>query len=461
MEKNIHHDPLDDYVRRSFDDHEENPASDMWSRIEAELPDAPPGQTWRVFLLRNRLRLAAAVILLLLSGLVCEHFYYENKLRDLATQAHPLQKQQETVTPEIVANTDQSGPGKKQPLPRMAPVGSTPRVTTPPPTPPPAGRGASARKTETTVGKPPLSTREEVSHSAITALPQPEYQPISLNQAPLPAGGGGGGGVPARALSGWYIGLHATPQRTFETATPTAHQPGMRPVFTGQSEHPEVATGWWLRIGKSVGRRWGLESGIGFSESTRTTAHTARFRFADGDIHPGGPGPIGQRRNFSYDLNTYGGSASVSLRMESADASAPVTDAEPVVVKISTTEHAQLLRIPLLLTHRMGSGRLTVVAKAGLTGNFFLKNDLAISARTSQNNRLRFAQNTDNFAFERSGNFFLGYWASAGLEYRWNRSLSLVAEPAVSGNFARKDAQGRRLPDQVLAGVNVGLNWRL
>jgi len=235
----------------------------------------------------------------------------------------------------------------------------------------------------------------------------------------------------------------------------------MRPVFTNQAEQPDVTTDWWLRVGKSTGRRFGLESGIGFSENTRTTAHTARFRFADGAIHPGGPGPVGQRRNFSYDLSAWGGSASVSLRMESTDASSPVTETEPVVVKMSTTEHTQQLCIPLLLTYRIGNGRLTAVAKAGLTGNFFLKNDLNVSARSSQNNRLRFAQSTDNFAFERSGNFFLGYRASAGLEYRWSRRLSLVAEPVVSGNFTRKDTQGRRLPDQVLAGVNVGVNWRM
>ena len=77
------------------------------------------------------------------------------------------------------------------------------------------------------------------------------------------------------------------------------------------------------------------------------------------------------------------------------------------------------------------------------------------------NIELRFAQSADNFVFERTNTFFLGYWASAGIEFRWNRRLSIVAEPAVSGNFARQDAQGHRLPDHLLAGVNVGLNWRL
>jgi len=515
MEKNIHNDPLDDYVRQTFDDHEEQPANNMWSRIESELPAVPAVPAWRMFFLHNRFGLAAAAILLLLSGLVCEHFYYENKLRNLRDQAG-LQNNRDSDTARIAARAYPSGTGFSESCPTSLSsdmcvteqniacrlrakhlsddkfVGQASRIELNSPaskdvqtttsrnqalpftkeepgtehaqahlhTASPESRDQAGLSPEAAMGyehhpAPPTANPQ------LAPLPKLPVQPISCDQVSLPPGGGFGNVIPARTLSGWYIGLYATPHRTYETVATTAHRPGMRPVFTGQSDGPDIATGWWLRIGKSTGRRWGLESGIGFSESARTTTHTARFRFADGAIHPGGPGPVGQRRNFSYDLNAYGGSASVSLRMESADASAPVAEAEPVVVKISTAEHAQLLHIPLLLTYRMGHGRLTAVVKTGLTGNVFLKNDLVISARTSQNNRLRFAQNADSFMFEQSGNFFLGYWASAGLEFRWSRRLSLVAEPAVSGNFPREDTQGRRLPNQILAGVNVGLNWRL
>jgi len=488
MEKNTQHDPLDEYVRNTFDDHEENPASDMWSRIEGELPAALPA--WRVFFLRNQLQLAAACILLLLSGLVCEHFYYENKLKALVgerAQPHPQPlppggggldsgkgnpfdpKYEVTTTKrELTATLDYAplppgggagGGAASHALSQLVPIQNHPVPPNLTPLSPVEGNGDGVAHTE----NPPASSTTQKSLSQMSNLP------ALLYQAPLsPGKEAEGGGVavelppikPAHTLSGWYVGLHTMPHRTFESVTTTAQRPGMRPVFVSRSERPDVATDWWLRVGKTTGRRFGVESGIGFAESTRTTAHTARFRFADGAIHPGGSVP-GQRRNFTYDLSTYGGSASVSLRMESADDSVPVADAEPVIVKISTTEQARLLRIPLLLSYRLGAGRVLAVAKVGLTGNFFLKNETVISARASQNNRLRFAQNNDTFVFERTDNFFLGYWASAGVEFRWNRRFSIVAEPAVSGNFARQDAQGHRLPDHLLAGVNVGVNWRL
>ncbi|MCC6282194.1 MAG: hypothetical protein IT262_16445, partial [Saprospiraceae bacterium] len=90
MEKNIHDDRLDDYVRKSFEDYEEDPASDMWGRIEEVLPPVAPGPVigpgkpsirryfWQMS--------AAAAILLLISSLVCGRMYYENKIRDISEQ---------------------------------------------------------------------------------------------------------------------------------------------------------------------------------------------------------------------------------------------------------------------------------------------------------------------------------------------------------------------------------------
>lgn len=514
MEKNIHNDPLDDYVRNRFDDYEENPAADMWSRIESDLaPDAPAVPVWRVFYFRNRLRMAAAFILLLLSGLVCEHYYYENKLRDLTLKT--LDRQNEPADRNAVFSKKAPREAAQQPN-ETAFVEKTKRATSGQaarknangvqlsgiPTPVPSHHSAHPAPPAQASYPTPVSLPARTSHPATDFSEKTDLIGTTTNMAansspdggqktavadePLPALGKSGvldplGATsivplptttpqpvfaaiferpiePVREPSGWYVGLHTTSNRAFENTREPVRRPGGRPVFVGRQERPQVSVDWWLKVGKTLNRRIGLESGIGYTQNTRTTAHTARFRFDDGVIQPGGP-ILGQRRDFSYDLSTYGGSAAVSLRMEPADDSTPVTDTEPVIAKITATERTQLLRIPLLLTGRVGSGRMQAVAKAGLTGNFFLKNDLEITAGISQNSRLRFAQNANNIQFERTGNFFLGYWVSAGLEFRWNRQVRLVAEPVLFGNFARRDAQDRRLPDQILAGVNVGVNW--
>lgn len=46
MEKNIHDDRLDDFVKKSFDGYSEEPGMDMWDRIEVGLPPEEPGKPW-------------------------------------------------------------------------------------------------------------------------------------------------------------------------------------------------------------------------------------------------------------------------------------------------------------------------------------------------------------------------------------------------------------------------------
>lgn len=498
MEKNTNKDPLEEYVRRSFDGYEENPGTDMWARVEGDLaPSATAEPAWRVFLLRYRLRIAAVVILLLLSGLVCEHLYYQDRLRELAQQMPKTQEKRGVAAPTAPAART---PAEANDMPIAVPQSPSqarpaqPLHEPPLPSPEQMPRPRGARNMDVMLAhaaewpSAPLYSesgivqghahtsddeyrvsqeglvptwaaadkfsegkkvveRLAVLPAAPIPLPMPQFPCFSIPspQCSIP-----------QSPTNWYIGLHATPRRTFEDAPPPSSRPPVRPVFVSQQERPDVTTDWWLRVGRKTGRRFGVESGIGFSENTRTGVHAARFRFADGATVPGST----QRRNFSYDLSTYGGSAAVELRMEPANPSAPLADAEPVVVRVWTTERMQLLRVPMLLTYHAGAGRVQAVAKAGLVANFFLKNDLNVTARASQNSRLRFAQGIANsIAYERTDNFFLGYWASAGAAFRWNRRLSIVAEPAISGNFARRDAQGHRLPDHLLVGVNFGVHW--
>jgi hypothetical protein len=94
-------------------------------------------------------------------------------------------------------------------------------------------------------------------------------------------------------------------------------------------------------------------------------------------------------------------------------------------------------------------------------GNFVLKNDLDISARVSQNARFRPVDGRGGYAVQLNepSKFSLGYLLSAGAEYKFNRYLSAVLEPIFMGDFARKDAQGQRLPQHVSMGLNVGAAW--
>ena len=139
----------------------------------------------------------------------------------------------------------------------------------------------------------------------------------------------------------------------------------------------------------------------------------------------------------------------------------PPADNEQVPLKITTTERAELLRVPLLAAYQLGKGRLRGQLKAGLVGNFFLKNELDISAQVSQNARLRPLEGRSGYSVSlgQPKKFALGYWLSAGAEFKLSRHLSLVAEPSFAGDFARKDASGQRLPERLAWGLNVGAQY--
>jgi hypothetical protein len=59
MEKDIHNDRLEDYVKKSFGDFEEIPSGDMWSRIEAVLPAGEPARRLPVLLHAYKWQIAA------------------------------------------------------------------------------------------------------------------------------------------------------------------------------------------------------------------------------------------------------------------------------------------------------------------------------------------------------------------------------------------------------------------
>lgn len=498
MENKIHDDQLDDYVRKSFEDYEEDPAPDMWARVERDL--APASRLPRVSIWQNRWRVAAAAaIVLLLFGLVGEHFYYQKKISALsvrrgAEQALPAEKNMESIETNATQSRPSAAPGpapalheqqflkvEKSPsseqrqkveasrqdsayfisnkLPpiekNFADQSSQPQVsqsTSLPnkpeeivPTAPDPLSGIENNMLDANGAFSKLAVLEPLAGS-ISLLPSSMPAPPSRIQVDI---------EPVREPTGWYAGLHITPHFVLDNSPAPLRRPGGRPVFVSRQETPDFSSVAWLKIGKKLDSRWSLESGIGYSALSRTAVHTPHFRFGDGITDS-----VAGWRRFSYDLGAYSGSAAVSLGMERAD-SDPISDNEPVWLRIQTSERVQLLRIPLLAACRLGTGRLHAVVKAGVVGNFFLKNELDIAARVSQNNRFRPVQGNGSYTvqLEQSGAFFLGYWLSAGGEFKLSRHIGIIAESSFLGDFARRDAAGQRLPNPLSMGLNVGTNY--
>jgi len=505
MDNNLHDDKLDDYVRKSFEDYEEDPSSEMWSRVEGDLLPSAEAPAPRVAFRRFGWQaMAAAVILLLLSTLVCEHLYYEEKLRVMSgQQTEPLTQKgedpgldQPAINPGIADQTA-SGPiltptqsnearstgateksllgnaaGKVMAIPfsRSVPLVRK-RAETPSQTgssnivPNPASKTEStpiAVQTHSEKDFEPIPANEvketiqvasavqdlanlPVSTTTLS-FPKVHFAPAQVN---LPI-------KPMCEASGWYAGVQLTALRTIEKSHAPRPRPG-RPAFESQQEGNDYSSLWWLRMGKKLNARFSMETGIGYQQTIRTATHIPRFRFGDGT--PLGP-PSGSPRTFSYDLSTYGGTAEVSLRMEETTPGTPPTDDEPVSLKIKTREQVAVVRIPVLLGYQFGNGRWQGKLKVGLVGNFMVKHELDIAARVSHHTRLQPVSGKEGYTVSLDpGKVHLGYWLSAGAEFKLTNRLSLVAEPSLVSDFPRSDQYSRRLPDRFSVGLNVGANY--
>jgi hypothetical protein len=500
MEKKIHDDRLDEFVKNSFEDYAENPSFDMWDRIEGELP--PPAEHipfW--FALRgHRWQLAAAAVIILLgSRLVCVQYYYEEKLRVAAEQKNEVAVQgaPKTAQPPGHASSLETSANKNI-------AASENRV---PSTPAPsvilpvesftnqylksrANNSTAEKGTENTITTPANTANQlatqtpEVVDAASTIVPNsPDANtapvtasstlPVKTNemqlldlQIPLlsfsriehP------GTVDApikkfREPSGWYFGLALTPHLIVEKTHPPGRPgPGMmRQRYANQQERPQASADVSIRIGKKINTRFALETGLGYQRMTRHATHRPRFEYREGNlIQPSGSA---ESRSFDYDLNTYGGSASVSLRTEVTGNDAPAAT-ENIRALIHTQEQIQMVHVPILGVVRMGHSRLQAVVKAGITGSYMVKNTLNISASTLENAKLRFRSGEAfSVSYNRLKHLIFGYQLSAGAEFRLSKSLSLSAAPTLAGDFPRSDPQRGQLPGQTAFGINVGANW--
>lgn len=478
MEKDIHNDSLEDYVKKSFRDFEETPSGDMWSRIEAELPSGEPVRRVPLFLRYYRWQIAAAsVILLLASRLVFVQSYYEQQLRSIASYQQASgsgYSYSATSSPVPEMGSDHESQVSDAPVYKEISVASQGSVSSAVQPAGPTGIlsegavGASGNFSGEIAASQDTHVREESNtvqqvfnqstgsfSAGIPLLPglkpgavetsNPVSIPSAATQPVKPVWGG----------RKWYVLGGVAPGRITERLmSPHPGNPG--PVFASRSEKPETATSFSLRLGRAVNRNLALEGGLAYQEITRQTVHKPRFQFREGQTIPGGAGHHPEARSFQYDLNTYGGSASVTLRADVVSSNIPGEN-ERVEAVIRSNENIKLLQIPLTAVTRIGEGRLSGVIRAGVVGNVMVSNNFEVTAYQLDNPELK-PQNDNAYTveFHAPKRFFPGYQVALGAEYRISERLSVSAFPVITGDFPRKDYfRGGNLPGQTMLALTA------
>ncbi len=487
MEKNLHNDPLDEYVRKSFDEYEDLPPDNMWARVTNAMEEEEERKPFIVLWWQqlNRRLLTVAATALILVTVLAGRYWYSTPLSTTAVLpvcreavpapgngavdrenivpvpnnapvAAPISAQKAVssqsrtpVTPPIApisaglwSAVASSGTAKAEDLAQVAPA-----VTAPSPATSPAAVIEKQPETEvvssvfsentalTAQKTPELPLLPGVSMSALPALapPFPVSEPIIR---------------PLAVKGHWYLAVAVARWSVKD------HESSVRPGpvarrWAGRMERSAPSTEVSVRLGRTLNQRWGIESGIGYRSMVRSSVHAPRFRFLDGIARPGNT-----EYDFNYNLDTYGGSTEVILRMETDNASLPPT--EVVSARVRTRETIDMLRFPLLVTWQARSGRWDATLKAGVSAQYILRSSVEISQRESTSNRFRVGQYS---AITCTGTqpFFLGYQASAGCRYCLSPRLSVLVEPSVGGDFTRKTAQKTPLPGLLTVGAFLGV----
>lgn len=514
MERKDTQDPLEDYFRRTLDDHEAAPPADLWGRIEADLP--PPAASPRSWWAVHRFAFVAGAIatLLLLALLDAAGRLYRQRATE-RTDVAQTPEQPATLTEKLAAPLPPvplPRSGVQQPAAKALNHGSSP-----------VNAGTYDRQQHALPAEYPAASRSKAT--PISPLPWHEHAAVlppvhALQEAPAPAekarnqaappapqrpfseasadvllaeeapltgalAASGEPALPVRAIpsfvamvdvrpalgtllapapirparlpSGWSIGLYASCIQAPSATAPVAQSRfAQRVLFVSIPQPARPAWEGGLRVRKRIGLRWGLEAGLSYSEHVRNTAYISRFRFGDGRPTPGGG--HAPRREYAHYLNTPGGTATVDFRMEPAKDSDPVPQGEIIRVRATFTEHTSLLRIPILASCSVGSGHLLGMARVGIVADIFLKNDLQITSFISENARVRLATGMrPSVQWTPARDMSFGYWLSAGVTYRLNRHIALSAEPVLTGRFSHRDAQGQPLPTPAAFGGQVGV----
>ncbi len=478
MKDNHQLDPLAEYFRQTLHTHEAEPPADLWERVAAELPRptrAPlrPGWIAGAILLLVALSLALLVIRYLPQGTPPAEAV--SAVVALPEQGHPSTLAREEPKCSTAPNEDAPSREAYRPAGRLLPTTSLHRS-------PPGSREFSAFETasppyasfyskEVSPELPPAESSGDMAEEEKgwrSATPRlTTITPVTVrqgrNEMPTFPGGESLSLVrPVRPFSGWSMGVCLL-YRYEPLVQPQVPITGtlLRPVFVGRPQDVRPVPALGVRISRQVSGRWSVALGALYSQTARTTQHIGRFRFGQGRPLPGGGPGHSWRREFSYQLSTYGGSAAVDFRVEPTGSLDPLLQTEPVVVRALATEYAQELKVPLVVSYAIGSGRLRGILRAGVAADLLLKSDFRLTSLSSENARLRLmASSNPNIRWVSARPLSMGYWVSAAASYRCHRHLELSIEPVLTGLFSRRDNQGNALPTPAAVGVQGTLSYR-
>lgn len=501
MEKKLpDHDPLEEYIRRTFDDLDEEPSAEMWLRIEAELRPAdrkPVGLA--LFFRQNRWLMAACLAGLLAGGVFGWQLCSLSKTGNSAGPAAEILIEKpagpaENSVEKVASNSSKTAVAEQSKSPISAGKSALPaanfqsnstvgNVNSPSISTPVfenlndekaavfSERDSKINQNELPATQNGLSENQKLpteiqadgsktanSSPVLTRFSMLELcstkQPFAVfsTQNTAPIFGKIQPEFLAQKPASFFVAAWLMPVRTHERVRGAAQPIRLRPLFVNRPKTESVSVEFGLSVGKKWGNGFVFETGLSLRSERSRATHEAQFRFSQSTAGQAG------NRQFDYDLTTYGGSASVSYRVEEVNPASPIGPTEPVLLQISTIERVKMARVPLLFGFQKQVGRWQFGLKTGPVAQFLLKNELEIESASSAHPRLRPLAGRLAWAIvsEKPQRFRAGFQAAGNVGFRVSEKIGLTLEPTFMGDFGRRVASTGRLPERFSTGLKLG-----
>ncbi len=262
----------------------------------------------------------------------------------------------------------------------------------------------------------------------------------------------------------WTVGVHAAKLATRATAEfqpqrfPDPKDHGKRVAQDKAVSGNTVFAG--VSLEKKLAKNWSFVSGFDFREANLTGMHKAEFEFRD--RKNGGPGPgHDHEHDFNYNLNNGGGSATIEFRVDETDPTQHIDDDEKIEFEAKTQQKTQWISVPLAAKFSVGRGRWQFNLKGGVAANFLIFNDFTITDLSISNPKFKIEpQSSGQKMPDPLQKLTLDGLVSAGIEYRFNKTFSLVAEPMVMTNLMDYQNLDFAKINNFMYGMNLGFNYR-
>ncbi|MEK7253557.1 MAG: hypothetical protein AAB316_02340, partial [Bacteroidota bacterium] len=483
MEKNIQNDGLEDFLRKSFENHRESPPDDLWEKIEGNLtPPQPPAPTAPVVQPAGFQWgwLASAAIAVLLGGvMIFQQTQHRREMKQLLHEVNGNEqqlKQLENLLKEqqkLGRDFPQAGNIQPQNEGNYAPenIGSENRLQ--PKYETQKGKyapGFIAGNNGDNAAIPPAHISGLTQNNPGNISPENQYI-IELPTLPLSVSnpntlahpnlkavepGTAAGQLPALAVnivpvaanrepSSWSIGANFLAMSTNERITSLRQrtQPwhGDRKLFDDDASVSGHSWMTGLSVSRELENNWSIVSGLNYRKTEFVSTHTPMLKFEDRRGHGGGPGGGGgggggqheHEHDFQYDLNTPNGVVEIELRAEQIDSTQQIDDDEEVDFEVKTRQVLEYASIPVLLNYKLGNSRLHFNLTSGIIGNILLRHDFEISGAKPLNDKFRLRRDEPPTVGKHLGlrSFTVDYLACLGVEYDLTKSWSISLSPTI------------------------------